>query len=238
MPAPHHIKSQIVFYISFSLLIAGCSDQAPSFFPLEKGRTWHYGVTKTTMDGTFQQKFIIQTLPELTWQGTRSVPMLSAGGEQYLYQRSSSAIRRVAFKQEGEATFIAHDVPQTVLPEVLNLDNMWQETADTKLRENTGPPGETLFRIVTPVELKLKLETLDVDVTVPAGSFQNCLKVSGFGETNVDVGNYIGRTAITVKVERWYAKDIGLVKSLRTETTAAEAISSGTLTMELEYSVR
>ena len=224
--------------ISFSLLFTACSDEETSFFPLNSGHSLHYDVTKTTMDGTFGQKYIVETLPQLHWQGTASVPIVSAGGEQYLYQQSSSAIHRVAFKRRGEATFVAHANPHLVLPEALQLGSAWQQTSYTKLLENTGPPWETLFKIVQPVDLKLKVEALDATVTVPAGSYQNCLKVSGFGETNVDVGNYIGRTVIAVKVEQWYARGIGLVKSLRTETTTADAISKGTLAMELEYAVK
>ena len=85
--------------------------------------------------------------------------------------------------------------------------------------------------------MQFQVAGLDAAVSVPAGNFKNCLKISGFGETNVDVGNYIGRTVITVQVERWYAKGVGLIKSVRKETTTADAINLGTLTLELEYSI-
>lgn len=224
--------------MSFSLLLTACTGEEHSFFPLSSGHTLHYDVTKTTMDGTFGQKYIIETLSETNWQGTASVPMVSAGGEQYLYQRSGAAIYRVAFKSRDAVSFVAHASPHLVLPQKLQLGSAWQQATHTKLLENTGPPWETLFKIVQPVDLEFTVDALDVAVTVPAGIYQNCLKVSGFGETNVDVGNYIGRTVISVEVEQWYARGIGLVKSLRTETTTADAISKGTLAMELEYSVK
>ena len=229
------IRLQALIIAALALQLTGCGSADDSFYPLGNGLVWHYDVSKTTMDGTFRQKFIAQSIPEVDWQGTESFPIVSAAGEQYLYQKSASAIHRVAFKGKDETTFTQHVKPQIVLPRPLKQGSGWQEISHTKLLENTGPPWETLFRIVQPVKMRFEVVALDVPVKVPAGNFNNCLKISGFGETNVNVGNYIGRTIITVQVERWYAKGVGLIKSVRRETTTADAINAGTLSLELEY---
>lgn len=230
-------KVSIAIIIASLLLLAACGREENSFFPLGEGRSWHYDVSKTTMDGSFKQKYIVQSLAKQNWQGSDSVPVVSAAGEQYLYQESSSGVHRVAFRGQEDSHFVAHSKPQIVLPNILQPGSEWQQLSYTKLLENTGPPWETLFRIVQPVEMQFQVDALDAAVSVPAGNFTNCLKISGFGETNVDVGNYIGRTVITVQVERWYAKGVGLIKSVRKETTTADAINLGTLTLELEYSI-
>lgn len=232
-----HRRLLALAMLLLSFLLVACGNAENSFFPLHDGWAWHYDVSKTTMDGSFRQKYIVQSLPKLDWQGEESVPIVSAAGEQYLYQQTASAILRVAFKGRDDTDFAPHAQAEVVIPETLQAGHQWQQVSYTRLLENTGPPWETLFRIVQPVEMRFQVDALDGAVTVPAGSFNNCLKISGFGETNVNVGNYIGRTVISVQVEHWYAKGVGLVKSVRKETTTADAINLGTLTLELEYSV-
>lgn len=230
------ITAKAIILSLWLLLTCGCSSEDIEFYPLSAGRIWHYKLVKTTMDGTFEQKFIAETLPPFQWLGTSSVPLVSAGGEQYLYQHTAQAIQRVAFKPRDSIAFVAHTEPYVVLPKNQAVGNTWQQVSHTQLLENTGPPWETLFRIAEPVTVSFSIEQNDSTVTVAAGTFHNCLKISGYGESNVDVGNYIGRTTIAVNIEQWYAADVGLVQSIRTETSSSDAISHGKLMMELEYS--
>jgi hypothetical protein len=49
-----------------------------------------------------------------------------------------------------------------------------------------------------------------------------------------DAGNYIGRTIVRVNETSWYAPGVGLVKSIREETTESQALDKGQLIIELE----
>ena len=103
----------------------------------------------------------------------------------------------------------------------------------TAVLENTGPPWETLFRIRVPVTMHYRVAELGQSVETPAGRFSDCALVVGQGSANADVGNYIGRTSIEVSSRAWYARGVGLVRLERDETTTADAISAGHITMEL-----
>ena len=230
---PHRFGIGLVLLVS--MLISACTQEQTEYFPLTAGQAWHYDVSRQTMDGVFQQKHVVETLPPIQWQGITGYPQVSAGGEQYLFQRTGEGIQRIAVKGRDKSEFTEHQPAYVLLPELPNPGVTWQQTVFTRVLENTGPPWETLFRIVQPVPIDFVIESRDASVTVPAGKFSHCLKVTGQGEANVDVGNYIGRTIITINIERWYAKGVGLVKAVHTETTTADALNHGKIQLELEH---
>ncbi|MEM7466923.1 MAG: hypothetical protein AAF387_08570 [Pseudomonadota bacterium] len=230
------IGSRAFIVVLSVLLLNGCSGGDRGFYPLEDGRAWHYNITRTTMDGTFQQKHIVEALPEIEWGDSRGIPLVNAAGEQYLYQRLNGALQRVAVKPRTTRYFVAHDEPYTILPADIKPGTRWQQNMFSRVLENTGPPWETLFRIVEPVSVSFEVASVEAEVAVPAGQFKDCVKIVGKGEANVDVGNYIGRTIVSIEIVNWYAAGVGLVKSRRRETTTADALNYGEVLLELEHS--
>lgn len=214
--------------------LLSCAKEDSAYFPLAPNRSWHYHVKRTTMDGTTEQKYITETLPSISWQGRNVVPTVTAGGETYLYAEDQGFTVRLAYKASSGGDFVAHEQPFSIMPKSVESGREWQQSLSTKVLENTGPPWETLFRINAPVAVNFKVASNTATVIVPAGKFTNCVKISGHGIANVDVGNYIGRTQISVEIEQWYAKGVGLVKLSRTEKTGADAINYGHISMELE----
>ena len=226
---------QLWLTISCLIHLSACSDDGHDYFPLSEGLAWHYNIARTTMDGTFQQKQILQSLAALEWQDQTAVPMLSAGGAQYLYIHDERGVRQTAVKNRGTQQYRQLAMPLQVLPADLERGTNWHQTEYTQVLENTGTPWETLFKIAEPVSMEYVVIGNDALVSVPAGEFPHCIKVQGRGEAHIDVGNYIGQTVITVSVENYYAKGIGLVKSIRRESTTSEALDYGEITLELEY---
>ena len=219
--------------VSLTSLVA-CSNEENAYFPLSEGRTWHYDISRTTMDGTFQQKQIFHSLPEIDWHQGVATPFVSASGAHYLYQGNEHGTQLVAVKARDGGSYESAEEAFKILPAEVSPGTTWRQPEHTQVLENTGSPWETLFRIVEPVSIDYVVESNDVSVRVPAGEFDNCIKVRGSGQTNVDVGNYIGRTLISIEVENWYAKGVGLIKSIRKEITTSEALDYGELRYELE----
>jgi hypothetical protein len=71
-------------------------------------------------------------------------------------------------------------------------------------------------------------------VKVPAGAFENCMRVVMSGNAFVDAGNYVGKTIVRVTETNWYAPGVGLVKSVREESTKHRALDKGGIILELE----
>lgn len=110
----------------------------------------------------------------------------------------------------------------------------WRGTTRTRLLEKTGPPQETLFRIVQALPMHYRIAATDVVIEVPAGVYRHCLLVEGKGARHVNVGNYIGETDIHVETRDWYAPGVGLVRSERRESTTSPALDRGELVQVLE----
>ena len=67
------------------------------------------------------------------------------------------------------------------------------------------------------VPLIYRIESLSETVTVPAGTFENCIKVVANGTFNTYTDAVSGDTEIPMKVEEWYASGVGLIKQIRYE---------------------
>jgi len=80
-----------------------------------------------------------------------------------------------------------------------------------------------------------RVEALNASVSTPAGEFSDCVIVSGYGKTSANVGNYIGVADIEVSSREWFAPGVGLVRMERQESTTAEALAGGSLTMVLDH---
>ena len=126
-----------------------------------------------------------------------------------------------------------HEEKQLIIPAELSLETEWEHITFTRLLQKTGPPQKTVFKIVAEIPLEIEIESLSETVTVPAGRFENCLKVSMEGFVFKNAGNYIGLTMVSVEQTNWYAPGVGLVKMERLETTQRKALDKGTLSVEL-----
>lgn len=186
------------------------------------------------MDGTTTQKYPLATLPTRTWNGLQVGGKRTVDGRQYFYHAGTDGVRRVGRKLHDDEDIRAEQPSLMVLPADPRVGSRWQQPAETSVLENTGPPWETLFRITRPLTLEYRIESVTDVVRVPAGEFRDCLRVVASGELSADVGNYVGRTAISVEVTEWYAPGVGLVRSRRVERTDAKGLNYGALEMQLQ----
>ncbi len=215
-------------------LLAACGNEpgGEAYFPLAAGRTWHYEVERTTMDGLTPLRHVVASVAPPGGSAVSAVRE-TASGHRYLYTVDDGGIFRIGEQRHGHPPVPAAHGRSLVLPRELGDDSTWQSPTRTSVLENTGPPWETLFRIDVPLTLTYRVTSLDSEIETPAGHFSGCLLITGHGTTNADVGNYIGRTEIEITSREWFAPGVGLVRMERTETTSASAISAGSLTMQL-----
>lgn len=222
-----------------ALLLAGCSAGTADWFPLEAGLRWAYALERTTMDGRSRQWYFVENLPGEPVAGrTLATPRRTFAGNLYWYARDAGGLWRVATRRAEADDIQTEEPPALVLPEPLAPGLRWQQTVRTQVLEKTGPPQETLFRIVVPVQMDYGVEAVDAAVVVPAGRYTGCLRVVGRGTTTANVGNYVGQTQISVESEDVYAPGVGLVSSVRRERTSHPALDAGELRLVLTSLLR
>lgn len=213
------------------LLLGGCGDNGVDYFPLEPGTRWRYSVERTTMDGINEQKFVVQAATPRVWQDERLPVRISLDGTLLYYKKNEQGVFRMAGQHRFDLkpVAIAED-RRMVLKQPLKVGTHWKESSATIVLARTGPPQRSEYEITAPVTIRYVIEAADDTVTVPAGRFENCLRIHGQGrQSDYDAGNYIDRTDITVEQTDWYAPGVGLVKSVRKESTTSKVLNWGSM---------
>jgi len=221
----------ILLFIFFSC--SGCSEREQSFFPLSKGYKWRYDVLLETRDGVRKQKYILNNLGESELEGAPVYRRESLDGTILYYSISNEGIHYLGNINDKAISPVFNGDKQLVIPELHTVNRKWEQSTTTRLLKKTGPPQKTVFEIFANVDMEAKIESLDDIVTVPAGRFENCMKITMSGSSFKDAGNYIGLTLVNVEQTSWYAQGVGLIKMQRLETTKSDALDKGTLLIEL-----
>jgi hypothetical protein len=217
----------------FALLCISCSKKEVSYFPLSEGYKWQYDVSLVTRDGLLSQKYILNNLGIGELEGVPVYLRQSLDGTILYYSISDEGIHYLGNINDRNLVSEFNEDKQLVIPEPHAVNTQWEQSTITKLLKKTGPPQKTVFEIFAKVDLLAKIESLDEIVSVPAGRFEKCMKITMSGSSFKDAGNYVGLTLVNVEQTSWYAPGVGLVKLERIETTRSAALDKGTLSIEL-----
>lgn len=214
-------------------LLASCSGNDATYFPLQSGYKWRYDVAMTTRDGLEQQKYILNNLGRSELNTESVFARQSLDGTLLYYAKDDAEVRYLGSDSRDKPGGEFKPDQLVVMKHPPALDERWEAYSETRLLKKTGPPQKTEFKIVAKVPLDVTVESLTETVSVPAGIFNNCLKIRMTGSMMKDAGNYVGMTLINVEEIRWYAPGVGLVKLERVETTQSDALDKGSLLVEL-----
>jgi hypothetical protein len=215
-------------------LLTSCSQSDNEYFPLKAGKYWRYQLTYQTMDGTFKGVYAVENLPKQTIAEQQYyVRTLLDGSINYLQLDDKGLLLKGREKTVDLDTKFT-DTGQYIYQFPLQVGTTWEDTVLSKALIKTGPPQKTEFHIVAKVPVTAKIESMTDMVKVPAGTFENCMRVVMSGNAFVDAGNYVGKTIVRVTETNWYAPGVGLVKSVREESTKHRALDKGGIILELE----
>lgn len=230
------IKANTICFVFFILFFCiSCKENGNTYFPLNKGLKWQYDVALITRDGLSNQKYIFNNLGKRKLDGESVFLRESVDGTISYYSNDEGEIHYLGYKDSQLLNSEFNENKQIILPKNISVGTNWQDETLTKLLQKTGPPQKTLFKIIAKVPIEVKVESLTDTVTVPAGTFENCLKITMSGSVYKDAGNYVGLTIVAVEQSNWYAPGVGLVKLERTETTRRKALDKGSLLVELSH---
>ena len=228
---------QHVLLTIFTILLSACSAQHDDYFPLDAGKTWVYQMHYETMDGKWTIPYVISNLSSgKDKHGDKTYLRRSLDGRVFHYQWDDAGLKmlqrsRIDVKSVNPQIYANSEY---LYQYPINVGTRWRGQTQSQTLIKTGPPWKTEFRIVTPVPVENVIESMDEAVTVIAGSFQHCMKIHQKGTIHFDAGNYVGLTEVKVDEYRWYCPGVGLVKSVRHETTTNEALDKGMMSLELE----
>lgn len=208
---------KLIFLALCALFLASCGVNIADYYPLEAGLIREYRINKS-------QTQSIENFETRKMDGIEVVP-------QKIENPSGTAFQFIARDNEGIYSY-AYQAPSATEPEVL-------EEADYILK-NPLKPGKSwekdasvqLLLESIPYSMLYLVESKKETVTVPAGTFENCLLIKGSGLAQADKGA-LGIIKITVTEDRWYAPGVGLVKSIRKQSGNHVLVGSGETVVQL-----
>lgn len=223
------------------LLLSGCDTQIPEtdFFPLHKGLQWDYKVT-TTLAGQEPEinHFQINNLGPVNLKGKYegepvSIRHTSDGTDYYILQDDTGTYRI------GKRTLIEYEPRYEeeivrVLPNYKDLETGRSWSAQSKPYALHSTPGYATSdpqrqTIIMTYELTGTKET----VTVPAGTYENCILIEGVAEFSLYADPRLGTQTIFITQSEWYAPGVGLIKLRRNEPLDLEMFRGGSIVYEL-----
>ena len=200
--------------LSITVVCGLVSDgHAQSYYPDDFGNTW----TLRSTDGIEERVVTIEG-PETI--GTEEVKVISDGTYPVSDPASNNPnkffikatpngvlIFRATATMQGIPVTIDYSPPEIFLPIPIELGSEWTVTGEAML--GILPIAVTNIAKVVAVE----------DVTVPVGTFHDCLKIEQELSTS-------GLVKVSIKSTMWLAPDFGLVKALSSNDVLFELIDS------------
>ena len=217
-------------------LLAGCKEPpGSSLFPLEEGRRWTYRLSSEWENDTRERETVVLSNlgRDSALESGSAWHRRSDTGLDYWLRADASGIYRVAAKSDVDAEPKPDPAPRFVLKAPIAVGTSWQTTTTTYLmRRNSEFPPE--IRHAHPsVPVVWTIEALDDRVEVPAGRFEQCVRVKGLALLRLFADPVNGFKDMPLTTQEWYCPGVGLVKVERREPANSTFLTGGTMTMEL-----
>ena len=227
-----------IFVLILFCLGNSCSFQTSDYFPLNENMTWNYridiipeiekkSVYKKISSVLKKQKIFH---PEINKE-IIVYPLKRENNSIYYYNNSNEGILRVG-KQFNSNNLEFEKKKRYVLKYPIKKGNSWVAESKTFLILRRYPYFD--YKATANFELKNKIMSLNEKIKVPAGSFKNCIKVEGSGETTFFGDSEIGTINIKITTNEWYAPNIGLVKAERIEETDTDLFGTTKMVQVLD----
>lgn len=216
---PFHLLASL---FAFSFLATGCGQQEASYYPLAHGLSWEYELSVKQMLGGGQTTMTLTNLPPRQLGDRDVVPqrMEAPGHSAFMFiAEDANGIFEHAYQEDGEPEI--KDPPDYLLKYPIQVGASWEDAYKTEMLQQK-----------IPVTIKSTIESVAETVTVPAGTFNNCVKVRGVGKAKKSMGLF-GAAKIDVESITWMCPGVGVVKSLLEEDGHNLLLGGGKVSMQL-----
>ena len=208
------------------LLCVSCSGSDRSLYPLEQGLSWEYQIAAGYMPGSSGgQRMNVTNLPQRELSGRKVTPQkLDFVGQSNFdfIVSDQTGIYSYASQSAGAVEPEILAIPSYLLKYPLEDGALWEGATETVMLDYK-------VRIATTTTV----ESIDEAVTVPAGTFEHCVKTKTMGERSENLGAFMGTAKVTLEEHVWFCPSIGLVKHVRKEGSNNLMMGSGQLSIEL-----
>ena len=208
-----------------SFFVSCSSSVGVSYYPLQEGVTYVYKLSmkKSGVGSSF--KIIVKNLPARQLNGKKVIPQqVNMDGNSTLtfIVHDKTGIYEYARQGSGETNPKVHSVPEYYLKEPLKPGATWRIESKT-----------SLLKVQDNISLEYTILSFSEVITVPAGTFNNCIRIKASG--NKTKYAFTLNRQVPIKAERhiWYAPGVGIVKLIYRQDGEALQFGSGSVEMQL-----
>ena len=158
----------------------------------------------------------------------------TSAGTDYYIGRDDTGVYRVAKRTIVELKPRPDKSPRWILRRPFQVGNTWSQETHPYVLRRLQPYEERLARNIQ-FKMAYQIDASNDTVQVPAGRFENCIRVDGDAQLTVYADGRTGYQDIEINTSEWYAPGVGLVKLVRTEPLSGEVFAGGSIVIELEH---
>lgn len=218
------------------LLLAGCNGEAlQGYFPLDEGLQWHYRVTRSDpLGGHETSPLVLTNLGATTLDREPVFERRSSVGSHYYIDVRPEGYYRVAKRRVVDRRPRPDNPARMILPLPPRVGAHWRQTTATYLLKRVFPFHKT-YQHRAAITMDFEVAATGLDVTVPAGSYHDCVRVEGEARIQIASDPRRGIAGVPLTQSEWYCPGVGLVRLTRQEKLYSDqaAIIGGRLEMVL-----
>jgi len=185
----------IVYAVSAILSVipfSGCCAAAESYYPLKEGMTWQYQSAVGTL--------LVKNLAPRELAGKTVTPQ-QVGEDLMFIVDDDTGIYDLAKQSSADSKPQMLTAPYyQYVQKPVTLGTNWEDKSQTMM-----------FPKTVSVPRRCTIDMVDDVVTVPAGTFKNCIRVRCAGSALVPVESR-GVVEVSVETYNWYAPGVGRVR--------------------------
>lgn len=224
--------------VSMSILTA-CAPPPPDstdYFPLENGRAWTYDLT-TALEGhsPTTETLSVNAREAQNMGGDPAHRRHTSSGNDYWIRSDKTGVYRIASRNPLDRHTLADEPHRYVLQRPYAVGTQWQNLTTAYVLQRRSEVPKEIRRTHKPFAMTYTIESMDDGVTVPAGSFRQCMRVGGKAAVRVYVDAQFAWRDIPLITREWYCPGIGLVKMERDEPSPSRFMLGGSITMALRH---
>lgn len=228
-------------FLTTCLVLQSCESKISDtpYFPLEEGLKWEYQISQKLSGGSavVKRPFTLENLGRSKIKNGKEIYdaylRQTSDGNVYYFVSDNSGMHRVAKRTVVEFAPRFDEVIRKVLPsqQMLDIGQLWN--VDTSLYVMHSRPDYNNDLSDKRPSMVFEVESLDDTVDVPAGRFENCIRVEGYASVTLYADARIGYIKVPILQTEWYAPNVGLVKMIRSEVIDSMVYQGGVHTFEL-----
>jgi hypothetical protein len=217
-------------------LLQACADKSAEtgdYFPLAAGLHWTYRVTTDSAGARKESRFKQFNADPEQLEGVLHAVRVTDQGTRYYIRETGDGVFRTAKRTLVELYPRADSPHRWILKRPFQPGNTWSQETHPYVLRRLQPYEESLTKSVT-FKMVYQIAALNDTVDVPAGRFENCIRIDGDAQLTLYTHGRTGYQDIKINTNEWYAPGVGLVKLVRNEPLNGEVFAGGNMTFELD----